>query len=59
MKSFDCPQMSLKILIFFSVLMSRNKSAEKTNLSQVKESNGPQKSERKRSDELNMWKFYG
>ena len=37
MKSFDCPQMSLKILIFFSVLMSRNKSAEKTNLSQVKE----------------------
>ena len=37
MKSFDCPQMPLKILIFFSVLMSRNKSAEKTNLSQVKE----------------------
>ena len=59
MKSFDCPQMSLKILIFFSVLMSRNKSAEKTNLSQVKEINGPQKIERKRSDGLNMWKFYG
>ena len=39
--------------------MSRNKSAEKTNLSQVKEINGPQKSERKRSDGLNMWKFYG
>ena len=58
MKSFDCPQISLKILIFFSVLMSRYKSVEK-NKSLTSKRNGPQKSERKHSDGLNMWKFYG